>query len=112
MNVRRLTVSAIILTVLLFFSFREVNAADHFNCLKPTDVGISTILSTKPITGSLKDLLRICGLLKDVETVRYFTEKTFDRGTLIGLGNGCVKWIFYLNLKELKRLLKSQTCPK
>ena len=89
-----------------------INAASSLNCLKPTDIGIDHILSVRPVRGPLKELLGRCNLLKNVETVRYFTEKSFQQGTLMGLTSGCLKWVYYLNLAELHQLLKSQSCPR
>jgi len=89
-----------------------INAASSLNCLKPTDIGIDHILSVRPVRGPLKELLGRCNLLKNVETVRYFTEKSFQQGTLMGLTSGCLKSVYYLNLAELHQLLKSLSCPR
>ena len=100
---------AFILTALLS---EGVLASSNLNCLKPTDIGIDNILSVRPVRGPLKELLGRCTLLHNVETVRYFSEKSLDRGTLIGLGSGCVRWVYYLNLADLLQLMKSQSCPR
>ena len=87
-------------------------ASSNLSCLKATDIGIDTILSVRPVRGPLKDLLGHCKLLDNIETVRYFSEKALDRGALIGLSSGCIKWVYYLNLAEILQLLKTQTCPR
>ncbi|MEQ8192864.1 MAG: hypothetical protein RIB59_00100 [Rhodospirillales bacterium] len=87
-------------------------AADTFRCLKASDIGIDNILAPRPVQGDLKEVLRRCGLLKSVETVRYFTEKAFDRGALVGLGDGCIRWVYYLNLADLTRMTRDGTCPR
>jgi hypothetical protein len=86
--------------------------ANALHCLKPTDLGIDHILSIRPVRGPLKNLLGRCKLLNNVKTVRYFAEKPLDRSTLIGLGSGCVRWVYYLNLADLLKLVKTQTCPR
>jgi len=103
------------LIVVVFFTalpVQNANASGTLNCLKPTDLGIDHILSVRPVRGPLKNLLGRCKLLNNVETVRYFTEKSLDRGTLIGLGSGCVRWVYYLNLADLLKLVKTQTCHR
>jgi len=102
------------LLALLFVTLMSemASASNNFNCLRPTDIGIDNILSARPVRGPLKDLLDRCRLLNNVETVRYFTEKSLDRGTLIGLGGGCIRWVYKLNLADLLQLVKAQSCPR
>jgi hypothetical protein len=111
--ISRKSVYAVTLSISLATAAPEAaTGAEGFRCLKPTDIGIDNILAPRPVQGDLKDLLRRCGLLKNVETVRYFTEKSFDRGTLVGLGDGCVRWVYYLNLADLARMTSQETCPR
>ena len=104
----------IFLLALMFLALMTemASAASSLSCLKPTDIGIDNILSVRPVRGPLKSLLGRCGLLSNVETVRYFSEKALDRGALIGLGSSCVRWVYYLNLADLLQLVKSQSCPR
>lgn len=90
----------------------SIQADTNLICLKPTDIGIDSILSVRPVRGPLKDLLGRCNLLNNVETVRYFSEEAFSKGALIGLSSGCLKWVYYLNLAELLQLIKAQSCPR
>ena len=106
----RNVIQAFIVVMLCAASAPQIANALH--CLKPTDLGIDHILSIRPVRGPLKNLLGRCKLLNNVETVRYFTEKPLDRGTLIGLGSGCVRWVYYLNLADLLKLVKTQTYPR
>ena len=112
MRIRKFVQTFLIAVLCTASLSQNTNAASTLNCLKPTDLGIDNILSVRPVRGPLKELLGRCRLLSNVETVRYFTEKPLDRGTLIGLGSGCVRWVYYLNLADLLRLVKTQSCPR